>query len=88
VTRCSSGAWTGFRSLPSRTWPSAPTFSRLEHRVDRKDLYRLTRALVDHCIASSPEPPAAIVLDLDHSDDPTHGQQDLAFYNHYSRSYC
>jgi hypothetical protein len=67
---------------------SAPTFSRLEHSVDRKDLYRLTHALVDHFIASYPEPPAAIVLDLDHSDDPTHGQQEFAFYNHHYRSYC
>jgi hypothetical protein len=67
---------------------SAPTFSRLEHSVDRKDLYRLTQALVDHFIASYPEPPAAIVLDLDHTDDPTHGQQELAFYNHYYTRYC
>ena len=67
---------------------SAPTFSRLEHQVDRKDLYRLTTALVDHFIASYAEPPAAIVLDLDHSDDPTHGQQEFAFYNHYYKSYC
>src|SRR5262249_2780442 len=52
-----------------------------------KDLYRLTYALVDHFIASYPEPPAAIVLDLDHSDDPTHGQQEFAFYNHHYRSY-
>ena len=49
---------------------SAPTFSRLEHQMDRKDSYRLTRALVDHFIAKrGPEPPAAIVLDVDHSDD-------------------
>src|SRR5215475_6362148 len=67
---------------------SAPTFSRLEHQMDRKDLYRLTRALVDHFIASYPEPPAAIVLDLDHSDDPTHGQQEFTFYNHYYQNYC
>src|SRR5919201_777846 len=67
---------------------SAPTFSRLEHRVDRKDVYRLTTAWVDQCIASYAEPPAAIVLDLDHSDDPTHGQQEFAFYNHYYKSYC
>jgi hypothetical protein len=73
---------------PEQDLASAPTFSRLEHRVDRKDLYRLTHALVDHFIASYPEPPAAIVLDLDHSDDPTHGQQEFAFYNHYYRSYC
>ena len=48
--------------------------------------YRLTHTLVDHFIASYPEPPAAIVLDLDHSDDPTHGQQEFAFYNHHYRS--
>jgi hypothetical protein len=73
---------------PDQDLASAPTFSRLEHRVDRKDLYRLTLALVDHFIASYPEPPAALVLDLDHSDDPTHGQQEFAFYNHYYKSYC
>jgi len=73
---------------PAQDLASAPTFSRLEHSVDRKDLYRLTHALVDHFIASYPEPPAAIVLDLDHSDDQTHGQQEFAFYNHHYRSYC
>src|SRR5205823_5026865 len=67
---------------------SAPTFSRLEHSVDRKDVYRLTTALVDQFMASYAEPPAAIVLDLDHSDDPTHGQQEFAFYNHHYKSYC
>src|SRR2546422_489802 len=67
---------------------SAPTFSRFEHQVDRKDLYRLTRALVDHFIASYAEPPAAIVLDLDHSDDPTYGQQEFAFYNHHYQNHC
>src|SRR5512132_204095 len=73
---------------PEQDLASAPTFSRLEHSVDRKDLYRLTQALVAHFIASYPEPPAAIVLDLDHTDDPTHGQQELAFYNHYYQTYC
>jgi Transposase DDE domain group 1 len=73
---------------PAQDLASAPTFSRLEHSVDRKDLYRLTRVLVDHFIASYPEPPAAIVLDLDHSDDPTHGQQEFAFYNNYYQNHC
>src|SRR5437870_1992703 len=73
---------------PEQDLASAPTFSRLEHSVDRKDLSRLTQALVAHFVASYPEPPAAIVLDLDHTDDPTHGQQELAFYNHYYKNYC
>ena len=70
---------------PAQDLASAPTFSRLEHRVDRKDLYRLTQAWVDHGIASSPEPPAAMVLDLDPSADPTHGPQEFAFSNHHYR---
>jgi hypothetical protein len=73
---------------PTQALASAPTFSRLAHSVTRTDLYRLTQAFVDHCIASSPEPPAAIVLDLDHSEDPTHGQQELTFYNHHYQSHC
>jgi hypothetical protein len=73
---------------PTQDLASAPTFSRLEHSVTRPDLYRLTQAFVDHFIASYPEPPAAIVLDIDHSADPTHGQQEFAFYNHYYQSYC
>jgi hypothetical protein len=73
---------------PTQALASAPTFSRLEHSVTRPDLYRLTQAFVDHFIASYPEPPAAIVLDIDHSADPTHGQQEFAFYNHHYQSYC
>jgi len=73
---------------PTHDLASAPTFSRLEHQIDRKDLYRLTRAFVDHFIASYAEPPAAIVLDLDHSDDPTYGQQEFAFYNHHYQNHC
>jgi hypothetical protein len=67
---------------------SAPTFSRLEHQRDRKDIYRLACAFVDHCMASYAEPPAAIVLALDHSDDPTYGQQEFAFYNHHYQNHC
>src|SRR4026208_2117014 len=45
-------------------------------------------ALVDQCIASYAEPPAAIVLDLDHSDDPTYGPQEFAFSNHHYQNHC
>jgi len=73
---------------PTQDLASAPTFSRLEHSVDRKDVYRLTTAMVDQFIAGYAEPPAAIVLDLDHSDDPTYGQQEFAFYSHYYQNHC
>lgn len=41
----------------------------------------------DHCIASDPDPPAALVLDVEHADDPTHGPQELTFYNHDYKTY-
>jgi hypothetical protein len=73
---------------PSQDLASAPPFSRLAHQVTHTALYRLTQAFVDHFIASYPEPPAAIVLDLDHTADPTHGQQECTFSNHHYQRYC
>jgi hypothetical protein len=67
---------------------SGPTFSRLENAMTRKDIYRLAQAFVDAFVASYATPPATIVLDMDHSEDRTHGQQELAFYNHHYRSHC
>lgn len=67
---------------------SAATFSRLENAATSKDLYRLAKAFVDQFIASYATAPALIVLDMDHSEDPTHGQQELGFYNHHYRNYC
>lgn len=67
---------------------SGATFSRLENGLSRKDLYRLAQAFVEDFIASYAAPPAAIVLDMDHSEDPTHGQQELAFYNHHYGNHC
>ncbi len=67
---------------------SAPTFSRLENAARPRDLYRMARAFVDTFIASYAAPPQVIVLDMDHSEDATHGQQELAFYNHHYGNHC
>jgi hypothetical protein len=72
---------------PTHDWASAPTFSRLEPHIDRQDLSRLTQAFVDHFIASYAAPPAAIILDLDHSEDPTYGQQEFAFSHHHYKNH-
>ncbi|OBS07861.1 hypothetical protein Thpro_020004 [Acidihalobacter prosperus] len=67
---------------------SGPTFSRLENGLTRKDIYRLAKTLVEAFIARYADPPSVIVLDMDHSDDRTHRQQELAFYNPYYGSHC
>ena len=38
--------------------------------------------LVEQFVAGYSRAPANITLDLDHTDDATHDQQELAFYNH------
>jgi hypothetical protein len=67
---------------------SGPTFSRLENSLTRKDIYRLAKGFVEAFVASYAAAPAVIVLDMDHSEDATHGQQELAFYNHHYGNHC
>ena len=67
---------------------SGATMSRFEHAASRQDIYRVSKALVDQFIAGFAVPPKSLVLDLDHSEDSTYGQQPLAFYNHHYGSHC
>jgi hypothetical protein len=62
---------------------SQPTLSRFENRVTTKDLRRLSDWLLDLYLKTHPGPRKIIVLDMDATDDPTHGQQQLAFFHGY-----
>ena len=63
---------------------SQATMSRLENVVGPRDLYRMTRALVDLFLDSYDQAPKAILLDIDDTNDTTHGTQQLALFNaHY-----
>ena len=69
-------------------YPSQPTLSRLENAVGIKDLMRLGRWLLKRYIRRlRKRRPKTIVLDLDSTDDPTHGQQEFSFYHGYYRSH-
>jgi hypothetical protein len=75
--------------LPSdpRGLSSQPTLSRLEHAVDARDVVHLQRELEADYVASLPEDTDVVVLDLDSTSDPTHGQQPLSFFHgHYDCS--
>lgn len=67
---------------------SQPTMSRFENAPGRTTLYRIGAALVDAFIDSYDQPPKGIVLDLDDTDDPTHGSQQLSLFNAYHDCYC
>jgi len=62
---------------------SQPTLSRLENRVTAKDLRRLCDGLLELYLKTHPGPRKVIVLDMDGTDDPTHGRQQLSFFHGY-----
>lgn len=66
---------------------SQPTLSRLENAVGAQDCYRLSRALVDVYLRERERDgrPRRILLDLDGTDDPVHGQQEHSAYHGYFR---
>jgi len=71
---------------------SQPTLSRFENAVGRTDLYRLGAALADTVLTYHRERLGdrvrLITIDLDATDDPTHGQQEFALFNGYYDTWC
>jgi hypothetical protein len=59
---------------PDLPLASPPTLCRLENRVDREALVKITEVLVDQFIAAHPQPPEHLILDFDATDDPVHGR--------------
>ncbi len=62
---------------------SQPTLSRFENRATARDLLRLSDWFLDLYLKTHPGPRKVIVLDMDATDDPTHGQQQLSFFHGY-----
>jgi hypothetical protein len=71
---------------------SQPTLSRFENAVGPKDLLRLGRVLADTVIAHHEARRKGraqqITIDLDPTDDPTHGAQQLALFNGHYGTWC
>lgn len=71
---------------------SQPTLSRFENAVDTKDLYRMGRCLMEQVIARHRKRLRGrvrrITIDFDPTDDPTHGAQQLSFFNGHYDCWC
>ena len=71
---------------------SQPTLSRFENSTDRKPLYRLGEVLADRVIERHRRRlhgrARRVSLDLDPTDDPTHGAQQLSFFNGHYDTWC
>ena len=67
---------------------SQPTISRFENSLSKTDLYRIAEVFVRVFIDSYKKPPEGIILDIDDTDDLTHGRQQLSLFNTYHGGYC
>lgn len=81
--RCSSWSVGGCRSVIP-TWPVSPP-SRFENNFTARDCYRLAEALGAVYLRERQRDgvPTHILLDLDSTDDPTHGEQEGHAYHGY-----
>lgn len=66
---------------------SQPTFSRLENAVTMRDIRALLVDFEQYYIDSLDPDTEVVVLDIDTSDDPTHGQQAFTFFHGYYGHY-
>jgi len=63
--------------------------SRLENAVRWRECWKLSEALVACFVQQYRDsPPTRLVLDVDATDDPTHGQQEMSFYHGYYETHC
>jgi len=71
---------------------SQPTLCRFENAMNPKELFRCAEALADTVLARQQrrlkKRAQWITLDIDATDDPTHGEQQLSFFNGHYRHWC
>jgi hypothetical protein len=67
---------------------SAATFSRLENAATARDVWALHGVLLEQFIASRCAAPEELVLDVDATHMPLHGQQERAHFNAHYDNYC
>lgn len=71
---------------------SQPTLSRFENAIGAKELYRMSEALaasvIQHHAQRLRRRVRCVTLDLDPTDDPTHGGQQLSFFNGHYDTWC
>jgi DDE family transposase len=78
--------------VEGRDLASQPTLSRFENAVGVKELYRMGEALALSVVRRHAKRlrhrAYRVTIDLDPTDDPTHGAQQLSFFNGHYDTWC
>lgn len=67
----------------SSTLASQSTLSRFENSLTIKDIYNLSLFMIDTYVSSISPKRKTIIIDVDGTDDRTHGKQQLSMFNGY-----
>jgi hypothetical protein len=76
-----------FKDVLQGDLASQPTISRFENSFDKQSIFKLCDAWVTHYV-SSLQGRKRIVIDVDATDDPTHGNQQMSMFNGYYGQFC
>ncbi len=71
-----------FKDVLQGDLASQPTLSRFENCMDKKAIFEMANHWVDRYVASL-KGRRSIIIDVDGTDDPTHGNQQLSIFNGY-----
>ena len=93
MTPCWARYWASFTRAAKavRRWPAracSTAWSALSLAVARARTQAIESLFVDLFIQAHEQAPEEIVLDLDATDDPLHGQQEGRFFHGYYGGYC
>ena len=67
---------------------SQPTISRFENMPSARDQLRVAKRMAEKVISRLDVGTRQVIVDVDPTDDPTHGQQELEFFNGYYGEHC
>lgn len=67
---------------------SQPTISRFENRISKRELIRMGHTLAEKVVEQLPLCTKQVVVDVDPTEDPCHGQQQLECFNAFYDSHC
>ena len=67
---------------------SQPTISRFENMPGIRDQVRMAESMARMVISQMPESTKKIIIDVDPTEDPVHGQQEFEFFNGHYGCHC
>ena len=67
---------------------SQPTISRFENMPSAKDQLRMATRMAERVISQLPAKTSRVIIDVDPTEDPCHGQQEFEFFNGHYGCHC